>query len=89
MGALEAAVCCRLRCHFQALQLGLRLGENPSGACLCHRDRRGAPREAIEVFLDRDDADAFLTECLRDEPDWKHVLQVVPIKLDERDISSN
>jgi hypothetical protein len=45
--------------------------------------------EAIDVFLQREDADAFLAECLKDEPAWKDVLRVVPIELDERSVSAN
>jgi hypothetical protein len=33
--------------------------------------------EAIEVFLDRSAPDAFVAECLIDEPDWKDLLRVV------------
>lgn len=47
------------------------------------------PREAVEVFLDRSDAETFVTECLRDEPDWVEILSVVPIELDERAVSEN
>jgi hypothetical protein len=30
-----------------------------------------------------------LTEILEDEPDWKDVLRVEPIELDERHVSAN
>jgi hypothetical protein len=30
-----------------------------------------------------------LREILTDEPDWKTMLRVVPIELDERDVSTN
>jgi hypothetical protein len=33
--------------------------------------------EAIDAFLRREDADAALAGCLRDEPDWKDLLSVV------------
>jgi hypothetical protein len=46
-------------------------------------------REAIDVFLRREDALAALEGCLRDEPDWEGFLCVVPIELDERDVSAN
>lgn len=47
-----------------------------------------SPHEAVDVFLRREDADAALAECLRDEPGWVDVLSVVPIELDERDVSA-
>jgi hypothetical protein len=31
----------------------------------------------------------MLREILLDEPDWKEVLRVVPIELDERNVSTN
>ena len=46
-------------------------------------------REAIDVFLRREDAWAALAEILEDEPDWASSLFVVPIELDERDTSAN
>jgi hypothetical protein len=48
-----------------------------------------APGEAVALFLECDDAETFLAECLTDEPDWKDVLRVVPIELDERNMSAN
>jgi hypothetical protein len=30
-----------------------------------------------------------LREILQDEPDWKDVLRVVPIELDDRNVSAN
>ena len=45
--------------------------------------------EAVEVFRRREDAAAALEDCLRDEPDWKDVLRVVPIELDGRTFSAN
>jgi len=44
---------------------------------------------AIGVFLRREDAWAALAEILEDEPDWAGSLFVVPIELDERDLSAN
>ena len=46
-------------------------------------------REAIDVFLRREDAWAALAEILRMSPDWAASLFVVPIELDERDVSLN
>ena len=45
--------------------------------------------EAIHVFLRREDAWAALAEILEDEPDWAGSRFVVPIELDERDVSPN
>jgi hypothetical protein len=45
--------------------------------------------EAIDIFLRQADAEAALANCLTDEPDWKDVLRVVPIELDERTVSTN
>jgi hypothetical protein len=45
--------------------------------------------EAIELCLDRSAADAFVAECLTDEPEWKDILHVVPIELDAQSISPN
>jgi hypothetical protein len=39
--------------------------------------------EAVDVFLRREDAETALAECLRDEPDWREVLRVAPIELDD------
>ena len=44
-------------------------------------------REAIDVFLRREDAWAALAEILEDEPDWAGSLFVVPIELDERKLA--
>jgi hypothetical protein len=46
-------------------------------------------REAIDVFLRREDAVAALEGCVRDEPDWEGLFHVVPIELDERNVSAN
>lgn len=45
--------------------------------------------ETLDLFLTREAAEAELREILHDEPDWKDVLRVVPIELDERDVSPN
>jgi len=45
--------------------------------------------ETLDLFLTREAAEAELREILRDEPDWKDVLRIVPIELDERDVSAN
>jgi len=45
--------------------------------------------ETLDLFLTREAAEAELREILEDEPDWKDVLRVVLIELDERAISEN
>jgi hypothetical protein len=45
--------------------------------------------ETLDLFLSRDAAEAELREILLDEPDWRDVLRVVPIELDERKLSEN
>ena len=45
--------------------------------------------ETLDLFLAREAAEAELREILQDEPDWKDVLRVVPIELDERIFSEN
>ena len=45
--------------------------------------------ETLDLFLTREAAEQELREILVDEPDWKDVLRVVPIELDERDVSPN
>jgi hypothetical protein len=42
--------------------------------------------ETLDLFLTREAAEAELREILEDEPDWKDVLRVVPIELDERNV---
>jgi hypothetical protein len=37
----------------------------------------------------REAAGAELREILEDEPDWKDVLRVVPIDLNDRNVSAN
>lgn len=45
--------------------------------------------ETLDLFLTREAAEAELREILEDEPDSKDVLRVVPIELDERNVSAN
>jgi hypothetical protein len=45
--------------------------------------------ETLDLFLTREAAEAELREILEDEPEWVNVLRVVPIELDERDVSAN
>jgi hypothetical protein len=45
--------------------------------------------ETLDLFLTRKSAETELREILLDEPDWKDVLRVTPIELDERDVSAN
>jgi hypothetical protein len=45
--------------------------------------------ETLDLFLTREAAEAELAEILLDEPDWKDVLRVVSIELDERAFSKN
>jgi hypothetical protein len=47
------------------------------------------PRETLDLFLTQEAAEAELLEILEDEPEWMNVLRVVPIELDERDLSAN
>jgi hypothetical protein len=48
-----------------------------------------SPDETLDLFLSREAAEAELRKILRDEPQWLDVLSVVPIELDERDVSAN
>jgi hypothetical protein len=43
---------------------------------------------AIDVYLRREDADRELEEIVGDEPGWAGLLRVVPIELDERNLSA-
>jgi len=45
--------------------------------------------QAVDVFVRRDDAFAALGDAIKDEPDWAGILYVVPIELDEREVSPN
>jgi hypothetical protein len=45
--------------------------------------------EAIELFLERSRAEAFVSERLRDEPDWIAQLSIVAVELDERSSCEN
>jgi len=38
-------------------------------------------REAIDVFLIREDAERALADCLRDEPGWRGLLWIEEIEL--------
>jgi hypothetical protein len=44
---------------------------------------------AVDLFLRREDAFEALEDALRDEPRWAGNLHVVPIELDERNVSAN
>jgi len=46
-------------------------------------------RLAVDVYLRREGAYAVLEEILQDEPDWAGLLDVIPINLDERELSPN
>lgn len=37
--------------------------------------------QAIDVFLNRDEAEDALAGCLRDEPDWRYLLRIEEIEL--------
>ena len=41
-----------------------------------------------DLFLTKEAADTELREIRGDEPEWVNVLRVVPIELDERDLST-
>ena len=43
----------------------------------------------LDIFLTREAAEAELREILEDEPDWKDVVRVVPIELDQRHVSAS
>jgi hypothetical protein len=45
--------------------------------------------QAVDVFVRREEAFNALADALKDEPDWVGTLYVVPIELDERDVSPN
>jgi hypothetical protein len=38
--------------------------------------------EAIDVYVAVKDAEQALADCLRDEPQWRGLLGIVPIELD-------
>lgn len=48
-----------------------------------------SPHETLDLFLRREAAEAELREILEEEPDWRDVLRVVPIELDERNVSAH
>jgi hypothetical protein len=45
--------------------------------------------KTLDLFLTWEAAEAELREILEDEPDWKDVLRIVPIELDDLDVSVN
>jgi hypothetical protein len=45
--------------------------------------------QAVDVFVRCEDAFEALEGAIKDEPDWAGTLSVVPIELDERDVSPN
>lgn len=48
-----------------------------------------SPREAVDVFLRKEDAFEALAECLQDEPSWGELLSVTAVEIDETVISPN
>ena len=46
-------------------------------------------RDWHDLFLTREAAETELREIREDEAEWVNVLRVVPIELDERDVSLN
>ena len=47
------------------------------------------PVRRWDLFLTQEAAESELREILEDEPGWMGLLSVVPIDLDERDVSAN
>jgi hypothetical protein len=45
--------------------------------------------EAIDLFLQEEDAQRALEDCLRDEPQWQGLLRVEAVELDAREVSAN
>jgi hypothetical protein len=45
--------------------------------------------ETLDLFLTKEAAEAELQEILEDEPEWVNVLRMVPIELDETEVSAN
>jgi hypothetical protein len=45
--------------------------------------------QAVDVFVRQEDAFPALEDAVSDEQSWARTLLVVPIELDEREISSN
>jgi hypothetical protein len=37
--------------------------------------------ETIDVYLTREEAEAALADCLRDEPEWRDLLRIEEIEL--------
>jgi hypothetical protein len=46
-------------------------------------------REAIDVFLTREDAERALADCLRDEPGWRGLLWIEEVELAGKPPSPN
>ncbi len=67
----------------------LKQGLSFSRVVFCALTTSRVAGENLDLFLTRQAAEAGLWETLSDEPDWKDVLRVVPIELDERDLSPN
>jgi hypothetical protein len=45
--------------------------------------------EAIDVYLCQQDAQRALEDCLRDEPQWRSLLEVTQVELDHEHTSLN
>jgi hypothetical protein len=48
-----------------------------------------SPQKAIDVYLRADEAEKALEAALWDQPEWRGLLRVEEIELDERDVSAN
>ena len=46
-------------------------------------------REAIELFVTEEDARRGLEDCLRDEPQWRGLLEVKEVEFDHEHTSLN
>jgi hypothetical protein len=46
-------------------------------------------REAIELFVTEEDARCALEDCLRDEPQWRGLLEVKEVEFDHEHTSLN
>jgi hypothetical protein len=47
------------------------------------------PDETLDLFLSREAAEEELRRILEDEPEWRDVVRVEPLELDERATSVN
>lgn len=45
--------------------------------------------QARELYISEEDAQRALEDCLRDEPEWRGVLEVKEIELDQEHTSLN